>query len=306
MAPNETIGHIETYLYKDINNFDSVNYIYVLDAGGTFVGVLSIKELFRKDKSTIVEKVMVRDLIKIAPETSPAMAAYLALKHSIKELPVVDQSGKLLGVVLSDDINKIVYRESREVLMRHAGVGHVDMNIEDVFKLPFHTSVLHRVPWLIFGLVGGLGSAKIIDFFSFTLERNLILASFIPLIVYMSGAVAVQIESFVIRDLAINPRMKFRKYFFKQLAIISSMAVICSALLYVAGLVMNLEKSVATTLSVALFSAILSSVFTGLFIPYIFNKLKTDPANASGPVATIIQDTISVVIYFTVATLLIP
>ncbi|OGC78224.1 hypothetical protein A2619_02675 [candidate division WWE3 bacterium RIFOXYD1_FULL_39_9] len=301
-----TIGHIEQLLLKNISDFDTVNYIYVVDEAGILKGVLSIKELFRKNKETEVEKVMIRDLIKIGAEATPAMAAYVALKHGIKEVPVVDMSGKLLGIVTGDTLDRIAYKESRMVLMKHAGLGHVGIHFDDIIKTPLHQAVAHRIPWLLFGLIGGLGSAKIIDGFSSTLQKTLSLASFIPLIVYMSSAVGMQVEAFIIRDLAVNPRLNFKKYLGKQLATVASIGFVCSLVLYILTSLMIKDPYIPLTLGIALFFAILSSLFTGLFIPYFFNRIKQDPANASGPVATIIQDTISVVVYLTVAALLIP
>ena len=106
-----------------------------------------------------------------------------------------------------------------------------------------------------------------------------------------------QVEAFIIRDLAVNPRLNFKKYLGKQLATVASIGFVCSLVLYILTSLMIKDPYIPLTLGIALFFAILSPLFTGLFIPYFFNRIKQDPANASGPVATIIQDTISVIIY---------
>ena len=140
--------------------------------------------------------------------------------------------------------------------------------------------------------------------FEKTLEANLILAAFIPLIVYMGGATLAQTQAFLIRDLAINPNLKFSKYFSKQLTVIFSIGLITSALILAFGFIFINDWLIIEILSAALFAAILSSIITGLIVPYIFYSLRLDPANASGPIATILQDIMGVTLYFLIAALL--
>lgn len=175
--------------------------------------------------------------------------------------------------------------------------------IDNVMTLPLYVLILHRLPWLILGLAGGIAASQIVEGFKETLEKNIVLAAFIPLIVYMSDAVGTQMEAFVIRDFAIHPRFKFRQYFIRQLTVIMSIGVVLSTLLYVVTDVL-LASSVSMVLAISLFFSVLSSVFSGLILPNVFEKLKLDPANASGPTATILQDIVSVLVYFSVARLI--
>ena len=121
----------------------------------------------------------------------------------------------------------------------------------------------------------------------------------------MGGATLAQTQAFLIRDLAINPNLKFSHYFFKQLAVILSIAIIATTLIFALGFVFLNDLLIVEILSAALFAAIISSIITGLIVPYIFYSLKMDPANASGPIATILQDIMGVTLYFAIATLLI-
>lgn len=175
--------------------------------------------------------------------------------------------------------------------------------VDYVMKLSTRTSVKHRLPWLILGLIGGIIASHIVSSFEEVLQKNIILAAFIPLIVYMSDAVGTQMESFVIRDLATH-KPKFIKYLAKHLLNTSLIAFILGSTLFLYSLVTQNDIRLAFTLSLALFISTTSSVLTGLLLPLIFNKFRTDPANASGPIATIIQDLLSVVIYFYIASIL--
>lgn len=153
---------------------------------------------------------------------------------------------------------------------------------------------------MIIGLAGGILASKIVENFEAVLSENLILAAFIPLIVYISDAVGTQMEAFVIRDMALH-HLKFIKYFFRQLLVVSIIASILALSLFTYFVVSGGEKQIALVLGVSLFAAIMSSLFSGLIIPYLFRWIKLDPANASGPIATIIQDLMSIFIYFLIA-----
>ena len=170
-------------------------------------------------------------------------------------------------------------------------------------KLSTTTLIKHRLPWLVLGLMGGIATSHIVSSFEEVLQKNLILAAFIPLIVYMSDAVGDQMEAFVIRDLAIH-KLNFIKYIGRQFLITAFIALLLGTVLFIYTVISQKDPKIALVLSTALFTSTTSSVFTGLVLPLIFNKIHLDPANASGPIATIIQDLLSVTIYFSVASYL--
>lgn len=157
-----------------------------------------------------------------------------------------------------------------------------------------------RLTWLLIGLVMSLGIAQVIKSFNETLEANLILASFIPMIVYMSDAVGTQMEAMIIRELT-TKKFKFLVFFKKQFLIVFTVALIVGI---VAGILVGYidnSTSLGVVIGLSLFFGILSSLITGTLIPYMFWKMHDDPAEASGPIATVIQDTLSVIIFFTIA-----
>lgn len=304
VSSDTSIGEVEQLLLDHIRDFDSINYVYVVDESKKLKGVISIKELFRRAKETKVSAAMKKDPVTVRPHTDQERLAYLALKHNIKAIPVIDKDETLLGVVTSDVILLIMYKETQEDILRFAGIRGAEIPIDKVLDLSVTKLFGHRIPWLLIGLLGGFVVAGVIRFFEKTLAQNLILAAFIPLIVYMADSTRVQMEAFVIRDSAIEPKLNFRKYFFKQLSVVVLVALLISSALFLFSLISYKNLALGVTLGIALFAAILSSTFTGLIIPLFFSKLKLDPANASGPIATIIQDILSVTIYFAIASLL--
>ena len=160
-----------------------------------------------------------------------------------------------------------------------------DRHKPDIFNTSVLTSLKHRLPWLMAGLFGGIATAGIVNGFEQTLEENIVLAMFIPLIVYMADAIGNQMEAFIIRDLDQTPKLNFIKYIYKQLEIIGIIALILSILVFVVSLIIFNTPKVSLVIAIGLFTASISSVFTGVIIPYTFSKLKQDPADASGPIA---------------------
>jgi magnesium transporter len=305
-SPTHTLRDIQRMLHEHARSFDTINYIYILDDENRLVGVQSLRELYHHDGKLAVGDVCRRhDLVTLPPDAPQARAAYEALRHNLKGVPIIDAHHHFLGVIGSDVLLSILYKETHGNLMRLAGIhGAEPPPFDNVMKISPWKSLRHRIPWLFLGLLGGLFSARIIGFFEGTLEEHLILASFIPLIVYMSDAVGTQMEAFIIRDLAIEHRLKFRKYFFRQLSSVLSIGVLFGLLLLIGTTVFFEDFRLGLTLGLSLALAILSAIVSGLLIPFFFSRLKFDPANASGPIATILQDILSVFIYFSVATLL--
>ncbi|HNZ73682.1 MAG TPA: magnesium transporter [bacterium] len=218
---------------------------------------------------------------------------------------MVDQNGYFLGAVLNDDILRILYREVSVDMLKLAGIiNRQAANLDIAFKGSIGSALKNRLPWLVIGLLGGLLASFVVDKFEFVLEKHILLASFIPVVVYMSGATVTQMQAFVIRDFAWNQKIDWQSYFVKQLAVLLLIAVTSAGLIWAGSFFIYREMVLSAVLALAIFVTISSSIFAGLLIPYIFSRLKYDPANASGPIATIVQDIASVFVYLLIASII--
>jgi magnesium transporter len=301
--PEDTIAAVRARISKKHRSIDTLQYVYVLDDSGKLTGVLSMKALFGSGEERRVGDVCVRrNLVSVRPTAHQERVAYTALLHGLKAVPVTDHDHMFLGVIPGDAVQHILYKEMHEDALRRSGIHHGHPLFDNVLTIPIARSILHRVPWLLIGLAGGLLASGIVDFFETTLRQNLILASFIPLIVYMSDAVGTQMEAFIIRDLAIDNHFSFLRYLLRQLWIVSAIGIMCSGLLAGASYLLHGDSAISIVLGLSLFAAIVSSIITGLIVPFTISHLRFDPANVSGPVATIAQDILSLVIYFSIAT----
>jgi magnesium transporter len=306
-TPEKTLAEVEAMLKREIKKgmFKSIDYIYVLDAKRRFIGILSQKDLYRYTGTAKVGKVCKRkSLIHMKASSHQERAAYLALQHNIKAIPITDHNHVFLGVIHNDALLSILYKEMHEDILHLVGIHHSQASTTSVFELSLFDSFWHRAPWLFLGMVGGLLSANIIGLFENTLQENLILASFIPLIMYMSGAVGAQMVAYVVRDLALDQKLAFGKYFLRQSLIVLMVSVCFGLLLFLMSMVFQRGLELSMTLGISLFGAIASSIVSGLLVPYAFARMRMDPADASGPIVTIIQDILSIVLYFAIATAL--
>ncbi len=304
VTPTQTVASVRQLLRDRVDQFDSVNYLYCLDQNRKLLGVISIKELLAQTDQTTMRDCMNTQLVTVRPHTHQEHMMYLALKHNLKAMPVVDEQHHWLGTVTNDQLMKIIYEEAHEDMLHLAGLHHAQAAFDNIQTLSLWQALRHRLPWLLIGVSGGLVAAGIIGVFEKTLTQHVVLAAFIPLVVYVADAVGTQMEAYIIRDLATTDQLKFFRYFMKQLGVIFWIGLIASALVFIVSWLWYREPKISGVISLTLIVAIVSSVFTGLVIPYLFSRLKFDPANASGPVATILQDIISVVVYFAIAQLL--
>lgn len=301
---NSKLRDVSQLIEKRAKDFETINYIYVVDDENILKGVFSIKELFKNKGSLSVLDLANRNLVYVFAHSHQEKVAMLALKNSLKAIPVLSKEKKFLGVVASDDVIKILDQEATDNLLRISGVSE-SLNIkENIFTLPIIKSIKNRLPWLIIGLIGGILTAGVVSQFEAVLSKNIILAAFIPLIVYMSDAVGTQMQAFIIRDLSLNSKLNFLKYLLRQAAVVLIMALIISTLLFLISFSLYQSISLSFILASALFLAIVSSLFTGLIVPYTFSRFKFDPADVSGPIATIIQDILSILVYFFIANLI--
>ena len=298
----QRILDVKNMLFDKMKELETINYIYVINKKEELIGVFSIKEIFRSPEQTKVREIMEQNVIKIRPYTDQEKIAISALKNNLKSIPVVGKNNKFLGVVPSDIILDVLYSENVEDFLKLAGINSPLQKISKgsslyLFKI--------RIPWLVLGLLGGILGATLITFFEAPLKENFILASFIPLILYMSGAVGNQTEILLIRNMALDTKISIYKYFFREIKVSFLISLILTSLLFLISIVLfSAPYNIAIILGSSLFISIFVAVSVGVFMPYILSKFGKDPAIGSGPFSTILRDILSLVIYFLITTFL--
>lgn len=303
--PTEKVADIRKKLFKEAQAFETLNYIYVLDQAGKLVGIVSLKDIFQKPAEAKLTDLMKRDLIKVRPYADQERAAILALRHNLKSIPIVDKENYFLGVVPSDAVLEILHTEAVEDIFRFSGITRQGTGgLAQTLQAPVLVLAKLRLPWLIFGLFGGLFAAQIVNFFEGTLKIHFLLAAFIPLIVYMADAVGVQAQTLFIRSLAIDSRLDIKKYLLKEVKISLLIALILGILLTLISFLWSGLLSVGVILGASLFLTVICAGLIAILIPWLLQALKKDPAIGSGPFATIVRDVLSLALYFSIASIL--
>jgi magnesium transporter len=297
---NIKIGEAKLAIVKGSKQYKTINYVYLTDDTNKLTGTISIKDILSENEDVVISTIMTNSPISVHESSHQERVARLALDHNIKAMPVVGLDGTFIGAIPSDTILQILDEEMHEDILRIGGhAAIVKKGNESIFM-----SVVSRAPWLIIGTLGGILTAHIIKEFENFSGTTIAIASFIPLIVYVASAVVAQLNALMIRQISTGVKFNIFIYAIKQFAIISIIAVILSLLLELVLMLLGVGADVRLSITAGLFFTCLSAIVAGVFIPHLFSKFKIDPASATGPVATIIQDMTSVVIFLTIAHLI--
>lgn len=282
--------------------WESVDYLYVVDAAGSLVGVVSIPRLLNAPAPTPLSELMA-PAVAVTPETDQEEAAVLALQREIKAIPVVDAEHRFLGVVPPRCLLQIMHREHTEDLLRMAGIARHE-HVRDSFTWSMAWGMARgRLGWLIVGLMGGVAASGLVGFFEATLRTQIALAFFIPVIVYMADAVGTQTETILVRTLALGPT-SLRQELAREARVGATLGIVLGSatLLLILGIWGDLR--LAVTVGLALGSTSTLATFVATLVPWILYRMGRDPALGSGPFATIVQDIISLFLYFLIASAL--
>lgn len=304
VGPGDKIAQVETLLRSRASEYETINYVYVLDERQKLIGVLSIKEMLRLSGTVPVGEAMKPVTVSVRPHTDQERVAQLALAHNLKAIPVVDKDQIFQGVVSSDAILEILNQEHTEDMMRFAGVPHQhgEKNAIDVLlKATSGTHVKLRLPWLVLGLFGGVVAAVVVEQFEGTLSDQLILAAFIPAIVYMADAVGSQTQMLFVRALALHHSLKVVPYLLREVVVNFILGLILAGLILVISLLWVGNPIVSVILALSVFLTVCFTVLVAISLPWLFNRFGYDPAIASGPLATVVRDIMSLLIYLGVA-----
>jgi magnesium transporter len=274
-------------------------YVYILNDNNDFIGVMPIKKLISAAANARLHQLVNRNTITVDPELDQEEVAHIVSKYNLLAVPVVDKSKKLLGIITVDDVIDVIKEEDAEDIYRMAGISHEEIYRQSAIKI-----VQQRLPWLVATLIGGIIVATLIRNFQTTLQEVIALAFFIPVITGMGGNVGIQSSTMTVRGLAtgnidIN---NFKNVIFKELRQALIMGVICGLVVGVVAYLFDNNPILGLVLTIAMFTAILVAASIGVLVPLIFEKIKIDPAIASGPFITTANDITGVLIYFLMAT----
>lgn len=284
-----SFAHLAAYL----------NYLYVIDDKKKLVGVVSYRDLLlAKPKDAIVD-IMTTNIVKVDPYMNQEEVAKQIGRYDFVSIPVTDEENHLLGIITIDDVLDIVVRAANE---------DIDMLLGSGKEIDFRTSPFiaakRRLPWLVLLLFIGLVSGSIIARFEATLESVVALAFFMPMIAGMTGNTGTQSLAVVVRGLASEDvdAKTAGKLIVREFSVSLMIGFICAIIITVVAFIWQGNLALGLVVGASLLATLIIGTMAGTIIPLILHQFNVDPAVASGPLITTINDILSLFIYFGIAT----
>lgn len=279
-----------------------VHSIYVVDDEGKLKGRLSLKDLLIASTRTPISEVYIPKVDFVKVDDDAEDVAYIMRKYDLEAIPVVDENEVLVGRITIDDIVDVIKEEADKDYQLAAGISQdveADDSILDLTRA--------RLPWLILGLFGGLGSVFIMEGYEEIMSNPAYRSLFFytPLIAAMAGNVGVQSSAIIVQGLA-NDNVKGSLWnrLLKEVGLSLINGLVLGILVVISGFIMNMELSFSFTIAVSMLSVIIVASLIGTFVPIILDKRGIDPAIATGPFITTSNDIFGIFLFFFMAKLI--
>jgi magnesium transporter len=279
---------------KQAEDVDEIYYVYVIDDNEVLKGTLSLKKLLLTSSNKKIANIINTDVISVKTETDSEDVANIMEKYDLVALPVVDTLNRLVGRITIDDVVDVIREEAERDYQLVSGITQDVESTDSAWVL-----TRARIPWLFIGLFGGVIAALVLGNYEGDLKDVPKLVFFIPLIAAMGGNVGVQSSSIIVQALA-NNSMGFEgigQKLFKELGVATINGIILSTAIFGYNYFFTDSFALTMTVSISLFSVIIFASMFGTFVPMMLDKFKIDPALATGPFITTINDIMGLFIY---------
>lgn len=282
-------------------NVTRVHSIYVVDEEDKLIGRLSLKDLLTTSTKTHIKDVYISKVDSVNVNEKPEEVAKIMSKYDLEAIPVVDEIGRLVGRITIDDIVDVIREEADKDYQMAAGISQdveADDSILDLTRA--------RLPWLILGLIGGIGAFMIMGGFEEDFKQEqFIIFFFTPLIAAMAGNVGVQSSAIIVQGLA-NDDLKgsISNRLIKEMLLATLNGIILAILLFIFVWSYEGKMNISFAISISLIAVIIVAGLIGTFVPLFLHKRGIDPAIATGPFITTSNDIFGILIYFMIAKLI--
>jgi magnesium transporter len=305
MSVDEAIAYVRKQMREHV---ETTRYIYVIDAGQRLLGVVALRELFAAAPATKVMDVMRRSVITVPEQMDQEEVSRLFTKNHLLALPVVDAEGRIKGVVTLDDIVDVVEEEATEDIQKLGGVQALGA---PYLQVGIGGMIKKRAGWLAALFLGEMLTATAMSYFEGEIARAVVLALFVPLIISSGGNSGSQATTLVIRAMALQEirLADWWRVVRREIAAGLALGVILGTigltriLIWEAAFHVYGEHAlkIGLTVAVSLLGVVLWGTLAGSMLPFVLRRIGVDPASASAPLVATLVDVSGLVIYFTVA-----
>lgn len=295
-----TVGQCTEEIRKQAEEVTKVYTVYVVDDNDALLGYVSLKRIILEKASTRVAQIFDSNIISADLYTKGDDIARLMKKYDLVALPIVDTLNRLVGRVTIDDIVDYIQEEAERDYQLLSGISQSVESDDNVWLLS-----RARIPWLVIGLLGGVANSVIIGKYGDVLTRNVQLAFFMPLVAAMGGNAGVQSSSIIVQSIAnetIGSDSILRRLS-KEFLVAMLNGLMCSALLFGLNYLLGQDKNVTLVVGTSLFASLVFASVMGAIVPLVLDKMKIDPALATGPFITTSNDLLGMFIYFLIGNL---
>jgi magnesium transporter len=301
-SPDETVSAILQRLSGQV--FDYAGMVFVVDADHRLQGLITAARLLAAAPDQRLRDIVHRPAPFVHLRTDQEHTASLALTHGVTAVPVVDEQARLLGAVPPVALLAILRHEHVEDLHRLAGIRRETVHARVAIEAPPFRRARDRLPWLLAGLLGSMIATFVVARFEAALQAKVAIAFFVPGIVYLADAIGTQTEAIAVRGLSLS-RLPIGKLIGGELRTGLLIGLVLAVLTFPAVWVIFGDPALAGAVAIALFAAGTAATTIGLLFPWALARMGKDPAFGSGPIATIVQDVLSLLIYFLVVSLMV-
>ncbi len=278
-------------------NISRVHSIYVVDDDDRLKGRLSLKDLLTTSTKTPISDVYISKLNSVKVDTEDVEVARIMQKYDLEAIPVVDELGRLVGRITIDDIVDVIKEEADKDYQLAAGITQDVEASDSVLEL-----TKARLPWLLIGMFIEIIASFVLKDNEAAFQKYSTLIIFVPLLSATAGNIGVQASAIVVQGLANGTLKEFnRNYVTKELSVAMISGTIISMLLLIYHSVMYQQYQVGLAISISIIVVILFAATLGVLVPLFLNKNKIDPAIATGPFITTTNDVFGIILYFTIA-----
>lgn len=286
---------------KQAEEVDKVFTVYVVNDDDTLLGIVSIKKMLLNSERTLIKDIYRENAIAVTADMTAEEVVQVSEKYDLIVVPVIDEQKRLIGRITVDDIMDVVREETSKDYQMMSGISE---NIETSDSVWVMSRA--RLPWLLIAMLGGILGALVIGNYEAELKINPEMAFFIPLVVAMGGNVGIQSSALIVQGLANNTLSKdgMVKRILKELVVGLLNGLACTAVLLIYSFVFVESLALSLTIGASLLAVILFAAAFGTFMPLTLNRMKIDPALATGPFITTSNDIIGLFFYFMIGRLM--
>lgn len=289
-------------LRKTAENKETIYQSYVIDEHKVLIGVVSLRRLIVAKPDTIIDSLLATGLVSTHTDTSQDDVARLITKYDLLALPVRDDHNRLVGIITYDDAMDVIEAEATEDIHKGGSVSNLGNGITTASPFSLYRS---RIQWLVILVFANIFTGAGIAHFEDIIGAHLALLFFMPLLVASAGNAGAQSATLVVRGIATGDVVNrdWIRLFKKELLVATALGLTMALTVWIVGM-FRTEVAIATTVAVTMIAVVLAGGLIGILLPLLLNRLGVDPAAASIPLITTIADVSGVMIYFSIATMI--